>query len=150
MGAGLAEDPAEAAKWYRLAAEQGHVESWFRRGLMYRLGQGVGKDLAEAANCYRMAALQVKAKAQGKLDDLGRWSEGLEKDVAEKLWGRETAELPRVSALFNLGECYHLGQGVGEDLAEAIKWYRRVLAAGGSIRHSRDWGYVLADDIEEN
>jgi TPR repeat protein len=36
-------------------------------------------------------------------------------------------------ALFNVARCYEEGRGVPENKAEAIRWYRRALAAGNSL-----------------
>jgi hypothetical protein len=33
-------------------------------------------------------------------------------------------------AMFNLGECCYLGQGVEKDLDKAAEWYRKALEAG--------------------
>jgi len=33
-------------------------------------------------------------------------------------------------AMFRIGECYELGQGVKKDVDKAAKWYRRALDAG--------------------
>jgi len=40
-GIGVAEDDAEAVKWYSLAAEQGDSSSQFNLGVMYANGEGV-------------------------------------------------------------------------------------------------------------
>ena len=53
-GRGVPQDDAEAARWYRLAAEQGSGAAQFNLGLMYVNGRGVlfGQDYAEAARWY--------------------------------------------------------------------------------------------------
>ena len=38
-GWGVAQDDAEAARWYRLAAEQGDADAQFNLGLMYADGE---------------------------------------------------------------------------------------------------------------
>ena len=38
----------EAAKWYRMAAEQNHRQSQYNLGMMYQSGHGVGEDANEA------------------------------------------------------------------------------------------------------
>lgn len=63
-GDGVAQDNAEAAKWYRKAAEQGHVGSQYNLALIYSEGEGVAKDCAEAAKWWRKAAEQGDAGAQ--------------------------------------------------------------------------------------
>ena len=40
-------DLAEAARWYRLAAEKGHAESQYDLGFMLLLGEGGPKDIEE-------------------------------------------------------------------------------------------------------
>ena len=44
-GYGVRQDYAEAVKWYRQAAEQGHAEAQYNLGEMYHNGQGVHQDL---------------------------------------------------------------------------------------------------------
>jgi TPR repeat protein len=39
---------AEAAKWYRLAAEQGIADAAYDLGLMYMLAEGLPQDYPEA------------------------------------------------------------------------------------------------------
>jgi TPR repeat protein len=55
-GLGVKEDYAEAAIWFRKAAEQGNPESQFVIGKMYYYGVGVKKDHAEAIIWFRKAA----------------------------------------------------------------------------------------------
>ena len=62
----FSEDDAEAVRWYRLAAEQGHASAQFNLGLMYARGLGVSEDDAEAVRWYRLAAEQGHASAQYK------------------------------------------------------------------------------------
>ena len=65
--AGPESDPAEAAKWYRLAAGQGHAIAQNNLGGMYAYGRGVPKNDAEAVKWYRLAADQGFARAQHNL-----------------------------------------------------------------------------------
>jgi len=44
-----------ALKWYRLAAEQGHVEPQFLLGLCYQDGQEVERDYAEAVKWHKLS-----------------------------------------------------------------------------------------------
>jgi len=45
-GESVVKDHAEAAKWYRKAAEQNYAEAQYNLGLGYYKGEGVAKDQA--------------------------------------------------------------------------------------------------------
>ncbi len=47
-GRGVAQDYAEAVRWYRMAAEQGNAIAQLNLGLGYAKGQGVPQDFATA------------------------------------------------------------------------------------------------------
>jgi len=55
-GAGAAQDYAQAADWYRKAAEQNHGLAQFNLGTMYARGQGVVRDDAQSAVWFGRAA----------------------------------------------------------------------------------------------
>ena len=57
-GPGVAKDHAEAAKWYRKAAEQNFAAAQYNLGICYAKGEGVAKDQVEAVKWYRKAAEQ--------------------------------------------------------------------------------------------
>ena len=52
------QDYAEAALWYRRAADQGLVEAQALLGAMYELGRGVPQDYVQAHMWYNLAAAQ--------------------------------------------------------------------------------------------
>lgn len=59
-GDGVAKNPTEALKWYRIAAERGDRESQSRLGAMYLNGEGTAKDENEGwrwINEHRVAHL---------------------------------------------------------------------------------------------
>ena len=58
------EDDAEAMRWYRLAAVQGHADAQVSLGAGYANGWGVLQDEAEAVRWYRLAAVPCHADAQ--------------------------------------------------------------------------------------
>ncbi len=43
-GYGVVTNDAEAARWYRLAAEQGNAKAQYNLGIMYVNGEGVPQD----------------------------------------------------------------------------------------------------------
>ena len=56
-GLNVKKDPVEAVKWFRKAADQGHVRALCLLGSSYVLGYGVKKDMSEAIKCYHKAAV---------------------------------------------------------------------------------------------
>jgi uncharacterized protein len=105
---GVALDYAEAARLYRLAAEQGNAVAQNNFGDMCYNGEGVAKDYAEAVRLYRLAAEQGNADAHVSLGDKFYNGEGVAKDDAEAIRlyrlaavqgnRRATAALKRLSA----------------------------------------------------
>ena len=86
-GEGVSQDDAEAVKWYRLAAEQGHTRAQLHLGFMYSAGQGVLQDDAEAARWYQLGAAQDDADAQFHLGARYATGKGVLKDsVLAHMW----------------------------------------------------------------
>lgn len=87
------EDYAEAARWYRLAAEQGHAGAQFSLGLIYAQGQGVTEDDTEAARWFRRAAEEGHAGAMYLLGSAYLIGRGVDRDFREAVrWYRLAAE----------------------------------------------------------
>jgi hypothetical protein len=130
-GRGVAQDAAEAVRWYRKAAEQGDADGQFNLGVMYANGRGVAQDAAEAVRWYRKAAEQGDARGQFNLGWMYANGRGVNKDAAEAVrWYRKGAEQGYAKAQFNLGVAYANGEGVAKDEAEAVRWYRKAAEQG--------------------
>jgi hypothetical protein len=61
---GVAQDFAQAADWYRKAADQSHALAQFNLAMMYAQGQGVARSDAESVIWFGKAARQGDAGAQ--------------------------------------------------------------------------------------
>lgn len=83
QGQGVPQDYAQAAIWYRKAAEQGDVDAQFSFGEMYYYGYGVPQDYAEAAIWFCKAAEQENTVAQAILGLLYATGQGVPNDYAE-------------------------------------------------------------------
>ena len=57
-GSGVKQDYAQAASWYRKAADQGNSDGQFDLAALYEHGQGLTADLTQAIAWYRKAADQ--------------------------------------------------------------------------------------------
>jgi hypothetical protein len=66
-GAGVAQNLAEAARWYRKGAELGNSRGQKNLGSMYESGRGVPEDWVEAAKWYRKSADQGDSDGQAAL-----------------------------------------------------------------------------------
>ncbi len=62
-GLGVPRDFAQAATWFRLAAQQGHPEAQCTLGMMCFLGRGVARDYAEAYQWLSLAAAAGNERA---------------------------------------------------------------------------------------
>jgi uncharacterized protein len=86
-GWGVPRDTAEAAKWYRLAAEQGDVRAQKRLAAIYSFGDGLPEDQAEAVKWYLLAAEQGDAGARHSLGLKYLRGQGVQRDyVLAYMW----------------------------------------------------------------
>ena len=79
-GQGVAQDDAEAIRWYRRAADLGHAAAQYNLGVMHAKGQGVPQDYAEAVRRWREAADRGIALAQGNLASMYANGHGVPQD----------------------------------------------------------------------
>ena len=82
-GRGVEKDPAEAAAWFRKAAEQGSTEAQFDLGHLYRRGAGVPQDDAAAVAWWTKAADAGDTFAQSSLAEMYLDGRGVERDLAQ-------------------------------------------------------------------
>ena len=130
-GASIARNASAAFKWYRRAAEQGHVEGQYWLGVMYRDGRGVPRDLAEGARWIQRAAEQGNREAQFMHGVNCEFGKGVQVDLAAAAaWYRRAAEQDVFNAYFELARMYYEGLGVERNYAQAVHWYRRGGAVG--------------------
>ena len=80
---GLVRDSAQAAKWFRKAAEQGLAEGQFNLAVLLTNGDGVSRNPTEAAAWCRRAAEQGFVDAQFMLGVKLARGEGLPRDTVE-------------------------------------------------------------------
>ena len=122
---------AEAAKWYRKAAEQGRPSAQWYLGDMYATGRWVAQDDVEALKWFRKAAEQGHILAQTHLWGMYSRGRGVAQDDVEAVkWCRLAASQGDAFAECALGVMYEKGRGVAQDDAEAVKWYRRAAEQG--------------------
>jgi uncharacterized protein len=125
-GQGILHDYNQAARWLRLAAEQGRTDAQLRLGIRYEKGsEGFAQDDKEAVKWYRMAAEQGNAMAQWYIGSAYEKGDilGLAQDYKEAAkWYRMAAEQGNAEAQYSIGYLYSMGLGVPQDYVEAHMW----------------------------
>lgn len=132
-GKGVQQDYAQAAVWFRKAAEQGNFGGEAMLALLYRDGLGVKQDEAQAAVWFRKAADQDFPSAQLELGTLYHRGRGVEQDDAQAaLWWLKAAKQGNADAQSRLGFAYYNGQGVPQDFAQAAAWCSKAAEQGNA------------------
>ena len=107
FGLGKEQSCADAARWFREAAEEGNADAETYLAEMYYLGLGVSQDYAEAAAWFRKAAEQGDACAEGYLTEMYYRGHGVRQDYAEAArWCLKAAEQGNEDADSYLGVMY--------------------------------------------
>ncbi|MCX7108694.1 MAG: tetratricopeptide repeat protein [Proteobacteria bacterium] len=145
---------AEAVKWFRMAAMQGHAEAQFSLGLLYHFGhnQGIHQNYAETAKWWLMAAEQGDAKAQSALAQLYEDGHGVLQNYAEAAkWYLMAANQGYAEAQFSIGVLYIRGVGVQQNPADAAMWWRMAANQGYASAQSRlGLAYYLGLGVPQN
>jgi hypothetical protein len=143
------QDYAEAARWYRLAADAGDRQARFALGLMLLTGaEGVPKDRAKAAALFEEAAAQGHAGALYNLGVLaieGDGKSGPDFAKAADLF-RRSAEAGDDDGAYSYGVLLRDGRGVPLDIGEAAKWLKRA-ADGGIIAGEVEYAIMLFNGV---
>lgn len=124
-GWGVAADEEEAARLYRIGANQGHLDSITSlRGLQnqaFALEYNRLIPMAEAGN----------SEAQNRVGEMLEFGQGVARDKLEAFnWYQLAADQGNVSAWHNLGRSYNFGTGVDQDFEAAEDWYRKAANRG--------------------
>jgi TPR repeat protein len=148
-GVSVKQDPAEAARWYRLAADVGDRQAQFALGLMLLIGaQGVEKDRAGASAFFEKAAAQGHAGALYNLGVMaieGDGKSGSDFARAADLF-RRSAEAGDDDGAYSYGVLLRDGRGVPLDIAGAGRWLKRA-ADGGIIAGQVEYAIMLFNGV---
>ncbi len=129
-GDGIAKSPAEAAKWLRQAAEQGHVGAQGALGTL-QAKNGNADEAAEAAKWLQAAAEKGQTDAMFALASL-HLREGTPLFDTDEALRRyvQAAGAGHAGAARTLAEIYSQGRGIPRDLSQGLQWYRRAAELG--------------------
>lgn len=123
-GRGVDGDFAEAAKWYRMAADKGFAPAMYRLANLYENGTGVERNVGTAKHYYAMAAEMGNASAMHNLAVIyASGADGVQDYPSAAKWFSRAAELGISDSQFNLGILNARGNGVPQDLEASYKWF---------------------------
>jgi TPR repeat protein len=136
-GTGMARNPAEAVRWYRLSAGQGYVPAMTNLGEMYlRGGAGVPQNYPQALVWLHKAA-PTDTLAQFDIGYMYAQGLGVPKSFAEAdKWWAAAAVRGQPRAMLNYGIACARGDGRAVDMSEAYMWL--ALAAARIPRDDAD------------
>ncbi len=103
-GTGVAQNNAEAVKWYAQAAEHGHPEAQAYLGFMYMTGRGVKRDDAVALKWHHKAADQGNAIAQYNLGLMTQAGRGVKANGTQAYMWLKLASASNIAAQNKLRE----------------------------------------------
>jgi TPR repeat protein len=149
-GNGVAQDDAEAAKWYLVSAKATNSEAQGNLGRMYENGLGVSRDYNEARKWYLQAANAGNSEGEDRLGFIYLYGHGVDKDYNEAFkWFLKAAMAGNTEGEDHLGLIYLNGFGVETNFAEAVNWFRKAAEATNSSgqndlgsMYEHGWGVV--------
>lgn len=138
----------EAAKYYKLAAIQGHLGALHELGQSYEFGSGVIKSYKTAEETYLLAAEQGYAKSQEKLGDIAsnkkRDSYNLKTAIK---WYHKAALQGHEGSQYKLGRLYSDKHNKQTNYFEAYVWLS--LAASTGRRGAKDYRNSVAKELSQ-
>ncbi len=123
-GEGVDVDYLEAARWFKLSADNGEWISQSNLGQMYYLGQGVDQSYQNAAYYLELAATQGDPKSQHNLAHMHAEGLGVEKDINKaEFWYRHAIARDFYPSFTHFGLMLLKGTEVPKNADEAMKLF---------------------------
>lgn len=130
-GRGVDGNFAEAAKWYKMAADKGFAPAMYRLANLYENGSGVERNVETARHYYELAAEKGNASAMHNLAVMhASGATGTQDYPTAAKWFGKAAELGVSDSQFNLAILNARGNGVPQNLVESYKWFAIAAKAG--------------------
>lgn len=130
-GYGVDKDPVKAAELYEVAADKGEKNGQYALSKCYAAGIGVPKNLEKAVELCQLSADQENVEAQVSLGKF--YAEGivLPKNAEKAVeYFNLAAAQGNAEANFQLALCHVKGEGVSEDLIEALRLLDKAYKLG--------------------
>jgi len=134
VGDRIAQDFAQAVRWYKRSAQEGHMESQYFLAMLLTGGyEGVPADIEMGMHWLQESAKRGWADAQTNLGIRFLQGDGVEQDDKRGAkWLRAAAEQNDAHAQYTLGVCYFNGRGLPRDQQFGAHLWRKAAAEGHS------------------
>jgi TPR repeat protein len=130
-GIGCKADPAAAAAYFRIGAENGDSRAQVRLADCYQKGAGVERDSREMLHWLMAAAAADDSEAQAKIGYCYAEGVGTSRDSRTAFhWFSKAAQNGYTPAQVMLGNLYMGGSGVEADPAKGVEWHRKAAVLG--------------------
>ncbi len=132
-GIGTPRNYEQAAKCYTFAVDNGDIPALSNLATLYHKGLGVQKDEAKANEL------------------LAQWHEQIEWQIYGKLplqVALDASEDGNADAMVQLGDRFHLGDGVEQNIEKALQWWKKS-AAKGNERAMYNLGLYYGNNGEQ-
>ena len=163
-GKGVKQDYAQAALWYRRAAEQGNVDAQYSLGNMYLMGEGISQDDEQAAYWYALAADQGHASAKHNLENLQKTQiektpavvETEEKSdqlipLSNEPPAKNTTSSESGKAEYERGLAYAFGDGVAQNDRTAFNYFLEAAEKGYALaQYKVGVGYAYGEGVRQD
>ena len=141
----VAPDMKEALKYYRAAAEQGHIIAAYNCGAALVLGHGVPRDVT-AGLPWLLKAANANFPPAGKLVGIVyRDGNGVPPDKPLSLkWFRQAADRGDIYSTAEIGAAYWDGAPpYSKDPAQAVQWFLKAAADPKMVNPALNLGFYL-------
>ncbi len=151
-GRHVPKDTPEAARLFRLSAEQGREFAAYRLGKLYLSGDDVLKDVEEALRWFRFAADKKNQYAEYALGILYLNGEDVPKDVTAALeYLKRAAGQGSQFAQYRLGKIYLIGEDIPKDIEAALSYLTAAAEQGNQYaQYLLGKLYLTGKDVPKN
>lgn len=134
----------EAFKYYKMAADQGHIHALLQVGFLYEYGPGVDKDIKQAFKYYKLAAKKGEINGQRNVGLCYEEGAGVARNLKKAAeWYQQAANNGLIGGKWQLGSCYEHGKGVDQDINKAIKLYEEVATTKNDFTQKAQYALAL-------
>ena len=155
------QDFAQAALWYRRAAQQGNADAQYSLGNMFLLGEGVDDDSSQAAYWYALAAEQGHVSASANLENLNKTippvavSTDTNTDRLMLIDNQENMVDMAASATgqseYETGLAYAFGDGVPQNNRMAFNYFLKAAEKGYALaQYKAGVAYAYGEGVRQD